>query len=155
MLYRGGKEKQIRKYLIDQNFIDTIIQLPENLFFGTNIATSIIVLKKNKQSVATLFIDASEQFTKITKKNILESTHINTIVEAYAKREDIEHFSRLVSLEEIRANDYNLSTSTYITPKDTREHIDIAVLNATIKDIVTRQTHLRQKLDSIITSLGE
>ncbi|EAK9897222.1 type I restriction-modification system subunit M [Campylobacter upsaliensis] len=155
VLYRGGKEKQIRKYLINQNFIDTIIQLPENLFFGTNIATSIIVLKKNKQSVATLFIDASEQFTKITKKNILESTHINTIVEAYAKREDIEHFSRLVSLEEIRANDYNLSTSTYITPKDTREHIDIAVLNATIKDIVTRQTHLRQKLDSIITSLGE
>ncbi|EPO3697333.1 type I restriction-modification system subunit M [Campylobacter upsaliensis] len=133
VLYRGGKEKQIRKYLIDQNFIDTIIQLPENLFFGTNIATSIIVLKKN----------------------ILESTHINTIVEAYAKREDIEHFSRLVSLEEIRANDYNLSTSTYITPKDTREHIDIVVLNATIKDIVTRQTHLRQKLDSIITSLGE
>ncbi len=249
VLYRDKKEKQIRKYLIDQNFIDTIIQLPENLFFGTNIATSIIVLKKNKQSVATLFIDASEQFTKITKKNILESTHINlffgtniatsiivlkknkqsvatlfidaseqftkitkknilesthintiveayaktsiivlkknkqsvatlfidaseqftkitkknilesthinTIVEAYAKREDIEHFSRLVSLEEIRANDYNLSTSTYITPKDTREHIDIVVLNATIKDIVTRQTHLRQKLDSIITSLGE
>lgn len=153
VLYRDKKEKQIRKYLIDQNFIDTIIQLPDNLFFGTNIATSIIVLKKNKPNMHTLFIDASEQFTKVTKKNILESTHINTIVEAYAKREDIEHFSRLVSVEEIRANDYNLSTSTYITPKDTREHIDIAVLNATIKDIVTRQTHLRQKLDSIITSL--
>lgn len=113
------------------------------------------MLKKNKQSVATLFIDASEQFTKITKKNILESTHINTIVEAYAKREDIEHFSRLVSLEEIRANDYNLSTSTYITPKDTREVINITALNAEIAQIVERQAALRTQIDSIITSLGE
>lgn len=153
VLYRGGKEKQIRKYLIDQNFIDTIIQLPDNLFFGTNIATSIIVLKKNKPNMHTLFIDASEQFTKVTKKNILESTHINTIVEAYAKREDIEHFSRLVSVEEIRANDYNLSTSTYITPKDTREVINITDLNAQIAQIVERQAALRTQIDSIITSL--
>ena len=153
VLYRGGKEKQIRKYLIDNNFIDTIIQLPDNLFFGTNIATSIIVLKKNKPNMHTLFIDASEQFTKVTKKNILESTHIDTIVNAYATRQDIEYFSRLVSVEEIRANDYNLSTSTYITPKDTREVIDITALNAQIAQMVERQAALREQIDSIITSL--
>lgn len=153
VLYRGSKEKQIRKYLIDQNFIDTIIQLPDNLFFGTNIATSIIVLKKNKPNMHTLFIDASEQFTKVTKKNILESTHIDTIVNAYATRQDIEYFSRLVSVEEIRANDYNLSTSTYITPKDTREVIDITALNAQIAQIVEKQAALRMQIDSIISSL--
>lgn len=153
VLYRDKKEKQIRKYLIDQNFIDTIIQLPDNLFFGTNIATSIIVLKKNKPNMHTLFIDASEQFTKVTKKNILESTHIDTIVNAYATRQDIEYFSRLVSVEEIRANDYNLSTSTYITPKDTREVIDITALNAQIAQIVEKQAALRMQIDSIISSL--
>ena len=153
VLYRGAKEKQIRKYLIDQNFIDTIIQLPDNLFFGTNIATSIIVLKKNKPNMHTLFIDASEQFTKVTKKNILEPSHIDTIVNAYATRQDIEYFSRLVSVEEIRANDYNLSTSTYITPKDTREVIDITALNAQITQIVEKQAALRVQIDSIISSL--
>ena len=153
VLYRGSKEKQIRKYLIDQNFIDTIIQLPDNLFFGTNIATSIIVLKKNKPNMHTLFIDASEQFTKVTKKNILEPSHIDTIVNAYANRQDIEYFSRLVSVEEIRANDYNLSTSTYITPKDTREAIDITTLNAQIAQIVEKQATLRAQIDSIIKDL--
>lgn len=101
----------------------------------------------------TLFIDASEQFTKVTKKNILEPSHIDTIVNAYATRQDIEYFSRLVSVEEIRANDYNLSTSTYITPKDTREAIDITALNAQIAQIVERQAALRVQIDSIISSL--
>ncbi|WP_213275181.1 type I restriction-modification system subunit M, partial [Campylobacter vulpis] len=155
VLYRGGKEKQIRKYLIDNNFIDTIIQLPDNLFFGTNIATSIIVLKKNKPNMHTLFIDASEQFTKVTKKNILEPSHIDTIVNAYAKREDVEYFSRLVSVEEIRDSDYNLSVSTYITPKDTRELIDITALNAQIAQIVEKQATLRVQINSIIKELEE
>ncbi len=130
VLYRGGAEKKIRKYLVDNNFIDCLIQLPPNLFFGTNIATSIIVLKKNKQNDKVLFIDSSELFSKVTNKNILETNHIDTIVESYAKRENKEHFSSLVSFEEIQQKDYNLSVSSYVEQKDTREIIDIEALNA-------------------------
>lgn len=153
VLYRGGAEKKIRKYLVDNNFIDCLIQLPPNLFFGTNIATSIIVLKKNKQNDKVLFIDSSELFSKVTNKNILEINHIITIVEAYAKRENKEHFSSLVNFEEIQANDYNPSVSSYVEQKDTREVIDIKTLNAEISQIVEKQNSLRIQIDSIVKSL--
>lgn len=153
-LYRSGAEAKIRKYLVENNFIDCVIQLPENLFFGTNIATSIIVLKKNKQTMHTLFIDASKLFSKVTNKNLLESCHIDAIVESYATRNDKAHFSRVVSFEEIELNEYNLSVSSYIEPEDTREVVDIALLNAEIKEIVARQNSLRTKIDSIVTTLG-
>lgn len=153
VLYRGGAEKKIRKYLVDNNFIDCLIQLPPNLFFGTNIATSIIVLKKNKQNNKVLFIDSSELFSKVTNKNILEINHIITIVEAYAKRENKEHFSSLVNFEEIQANDYNPSVSSYVEQKDTREVIDIKTLNAEISQIVEKQNSLRIQIDSIVKSL--
>lgn len=153
VLYRGGAEKKIRKYLVDNNFIDCLIQLPPNLFFGTNIATSIIVLKKNKQNDKVLFIDSSELFSKVTNKNILEINHIITIVESYAKRENKEHFSSLVNFEEIQANDYNPSISSYVEQKDTREVIDIKALNAEISQIVEKQNSLRIQIDSIVKSL--
>ncbi len=153
VLYRGGAEQKIRKYLVDNNFIDCLIQLPPNLFFGTNIATSIIVLKRNKQNDKVLFIDSSELFSKVTNKNILETNHINTIVESYAKRENKEHFSSLVSFEEIQQKDYNLSVSSYVEPKDTREIIDIKALNAQISQIVEKQNSLRIQIDSIVKSL--
>ncbi len=153
VLYRGGAEKKIRKYLVDNNFIDCLIQLPPNLFFGTNIVTSIIVLKKNKQNNKVLFIDSSELFSKVTNKNILEINHIITIVEAYAKRENKEHFSSLVNFEEIQANDYNPSVSSYVEQKDTREVIDIKTLNAEISQIVEKQNSLRIQIDSIVKSL--
>ena len=153
VLYRGGAEKKIRKYLVDNNFIDCLIQLPPNLFFGTNIATSIIVLKKNKQNNKVLFIDSSELFSKVTNKNILEINHIITIVEAYAKRENKEHFSSLVNFEEIQANDYNPSVSSYVEQKDTREVIDIKTLNAEISQIVEKQNSLRIQINSIVKSL--
>lgn len=153
VLYCGGAEKKIRKYLVDNNFIDCLIQLPPNLFFDTNIATSIIVLKKNKQNDKVLFNDSSELFSKVTNKNILEINHIITIVEAYAKRENKEHFSSLVNFEEIQANDYNPSVSSYVEQKDTREVIDIKTLNAEISQIVEKQNSLRIQIDSIVKSL--
>ena len=154
VLYRTGAERQIRKYLADNNFIDTIIQLPANLFYGNTIATCIIVLKKNKQDNNVLFIDASELYTKITNKNRLDQEHIESILQAYAKRENTEHFSTLASYEDIVANDYNLSVQGFVAPKDTREHINILELNANIAQIVERQSILRVQIDSIVSELG-
>lgn len=152
-LYRTGAEAKIRKYLVDNNFIDCLIQLPENLFFGTNIATSIIILKKNKPNMHTLFLDASKLFTKVTNKNLLEPSHIDEIIQAYAAREDRAHFSKLVSFEEIQANDYNLSVSSYVEPEDSREIVNIAELNAEIAQIVQHQAALRTQIDSIVRDL--
>ncbi len=129
MLYRTGAERKIRKYLIDNNFIDCIIQLPSNLFFGTSIATCIMVLKKSKAENSTLFIDASNEFVKVTNSNKLKSKHINKILGSYTDRKDQQHFVRLVSNNEIQEEDYNLSVSTYIEHEDTTEKIDIVVLN--------------------------
>lgn len=153
IMYRGGAEQKIRKYLIDNNFIDCIIQLPANLFYGTSIATCIMVLKKSKEDNRTLFIDASAEFVKVTNNNKLTDENIDKIVSEFTTREDVDHFARLVSYDEIKENDYNLSVSTYVEAEDTREKIDIVKLNAEIKEIVAREQVLRDEIAKIIAEI--
>ena len=153
IMYRGGAEQKIRKYLIDNNFIDCIIQLPSNLFFGTSIATCIMVLKKGKKDSSTLFIDASNECIKVTNNNKLTPENIDNIVAEYASREDKDHFARLVPYDEIRENNYNLSVSTYVEAEDTREVIDIVALNAEIEEIVARENVLREEISKIIAEI--
>jgi len=136
VLYRGGAEKKIRKYLIDNNFIDCIIQLPGNLFFGTSIATCIMVLKKSKAENSTLFIDASKECVKVTNGNKLTQKNMDTIIDAYKNRANDDHVSILVPNSDIAEQEYNLSVSNYVELKDTRETIEITVLNAEIEKIV-------------------
>lgn len=155
IMYRGGAEKKIRQYLIDNNFIDCIIQLPNNLFFGTSIATCIMVLKKNKTDNNTLFIDASNEFVKVTNNNKLTDENIQKIVDEFVSREDIAHFARCVPYEEIKENEYNLSVRTYVEPEDTREVIDIKELNAEIEKIVAREQVLRDEINKIISEIEE
>lgn len=150
VLYRGGAEKKIRQYLVDNNFIDCIIQLPSNLFFGTSIATCIMVLKKNKTDSKTLFVDATKECIKVTNNNKLTPDNIARIVDTFAARREEAHFSNLASLEEIAGQEYNLSVSTYVEAEDTREKIDITALNAEIAQIVAREQLLRQEIDKII-----
>ena len=154
IMYRGGAEQKIRKYLINENAIDCIIQLPSNLFFGTSIATCIMVLKKGKVDNKVLFIDASSECVKVTNNNKLTPENIEHIVETFASREEKEHFSHLASHEEIADNDYNLSVSTYVEAEDTREKIDIVKLNAEIAEIVAREQVLRDEIDKIISSIS-
>lgn len=154
IMYRGGAEKKIRQYLIDNNYVDTIIQLPSNLFFGTSIATCIMVLKKSKSENKTLFIDASNECVKVTNNNKLTPENIQKIVDTFmAKEEEVQYFSRLVPNSEIAEQDYNLSVSTYVEQEDTREKIDIKVLNAEIKKIVAREQVLRDEIDKIIAEI--
>ena len=153
VMYRGGAEKKIRKYLIGNNYIDCIIQLPDNLFFGTSIATCIMVLKKGKPDSTTLFIDASREFVKITKNNKLSDENINKIYSTYMSRKEEQYFSRVVPYDEIKEQDYNLSVSTYVEQQDTREKIDIKKLNEDIKRIVAREAELRTEIDSIVAEL--
>ena len=153
VMYRGGAEQKIRKYLIDNNFIDCVIQLPDNLFFGTSIATCIMVLKKSKAENSTLFIDASKECVKVTNSNKLTAKNIAAIVEAYTKRADIQHFAAKVANSAIAAQDYNLSVSTYVEQKDKREVIDIAVLNAEIEEIVARAQVLRDEIAKVIAEI--
>ena len=153
ILYRGGAEKKIRKYLIDNNFIDCIIQLPPNLFFGPTIATCIMVMKKNKADNKTLFIDATSECIKVTNNNKLTADNMDKIVNCFANRSEIEHFSHLATYDEISENDYNLSVSSYVEQEDTREKIDIVKLNAEIKEIVAREETLRKAIDEIIAEI--
>jgi type I restriction enzyme M protein len=153
IMYRGGAEQKIRKYLIDNNFIDCIIQLPSNLFFGTSIATCIMVLKKGKADNKTLFIDATGECIKVTNNNKLTQANMDRIVDTFAARAEEAHFSHLASYEEITENDYNLSVSTYVEAEDTREKIDIVKLNAKIKEIVARERVLRDEIDKIIAEI--
>ena len=153
IMYRGGAEKKIRQYLIDNNFIDCVIQLPSNLFFGTSIATCIMVMKKNKTDNNTLFIDASNECIKVTNNNKLTEDNINHIVDIFTKRESIDHISHLATYEEIKENAYTLSVSTYVEAADTREKIDITKLNAKIKEIVAREQVLRDEIDRIISEI--
>lgn len=150
VLYRGGAEKKIRQYLVDNNFIDCIIQLPSNLFFGTSIATCIMVLKKNKQDNKVLFMDASRECIKVTNNNKLTPENIDRIVDVFAARREEAHFSHLASRDDIAAQEYNLSVSTYVEAEDTREKIDIMALNAEIAQIVAREQMLREEIDRII-----
>ena len=155
IIYRKGAEQTIRKYLIDNNFIDCVIQLPENLFFGTSIATCILVMAKNKVENKVLFIDASKEFKKETNNNILEEKNIVAIVEEFANRTDKQYFSRYVDVDEIVQNDYNLSVSTYVEKEDTREVIDIKVLNAQIKETVEKIDILRAEINEIVRELED
>ncbi|WP_034644766.1 type I restriction-modification system subunit M [Bacillus methanolicus] len=153
VLYRGGAEQKIRKYLIDNNYVDCVIQLPDNLFFGTSIATCIMVLKKSKSENSTLFIDASREYIKVTNSNKLTDENISKIIAAYEKRENIDYFVRLVNNDDIAAQDYNLSVSTYVEQEDTREVIDIVKLNAEIENIVARGDALRREIAAIIAEI--
>ena len=153
ILYRTGAEQKIRKYLIDNNFIDCIIQLPENLFFGTSIATCIMVLKKNKIDNSTLFIDASKEAVKVTNNNKLTDENIENILKIFGNREDVQYVARLVSNKEIAENNYNLSVSTYVEKEDTREVIDIKELNKQLEEIVARENILRDEISKIIAEI--
>ena len=153
VLYRGGAEQKIRKYLIDNNYIDAVIQLPPDLFFGTTIATCIIVLKKSKKDNKTLFIDASAEFVRGGNKNKLADGNHKKILEAFTNRKDSEHFAKLVDNQSIGENDYNISVSSYVEKEDTREVVDIKELNKEIARIVTRQNELRTAIDEIVADI--
>ena len=155
IMYRGGAEQKIRQYLVDNNFIDCIINLPSNLFFGTSISTCIMVMKKNKADNKILFIDAANEFIKVTNNNRLSPKNIDTIVNAFAERTDKEYFCNLVSYDDIKAQNYNLSVSTYVEQEDNREKIDIQKLNAEIKKIVADEEILRTEIDKIISEIEE
>lgn len=153
IMYRGGAEQKIRKYLVDNNFVDCIIQLPSNLFFGTTIATCIMVMKKGKTDNKILFLDATDECIKVTNNNRLTQDNIDHIVDAFAKREDEQYFCRLVSYDEVKEQNYNLSVSTYVEAEDKREKIDIKKLNNDIKEIVAREQVLRDEIDRIIAEI--
>ena len=153
IFYRGGAEQKIRQYLIDNNYIDCIIQLPDNLFFGTSIATCIMVLKKSKKDNATLFIDASKFCVKVTNNNKLTESNIDAILKIFTDRVDVAHTAKLVPNGVVAENNYNLSVSTYVEKEDTKEKIDIKVLNKHISDIVAHETILRREIDKIIEEI--
>jgi type I restriction enzyme M protein len=153
VLYRGGAEQRIRKYLIDNNFIDAVIQLPPDLFFGTTIATCIIVLKKSKRDNSVMFIDASAQFVRGGNKNKLSETNRKKILQAYVERADIEHFAKLVTNRAVADNEYNIAVSSYVEQENTTEEVDIEKLNAHIAEIVIKQHKLREAIDEIVADL--
>ena len=153
VLYRGGAEQKIRKYLVDNNFVDTVIQLPPDLFFGTTIATCVIVLKKSKADNKILFIDASAEFTRQGNKNRLTAEHQQTILDALANREDVPHFATLVDHQAIADNGYNIAVTSYVEAEDTRVAIDITELTAEIARIVELQSKLRGQIDAIVADL--
>lgn len=153
VLYRGGAEAKIRKYLIDNNYIDTVIQLPPDLFFGTTIATCVVVLKKSKKDNKTLFIDASKEFVRGGNKNKLSEENRKKILEAFKAREDNEYFAKLVDNSEIGENDYNIAVSSYVVTEDTREVVDIKELNKKIEGIVAKQSELRTAIDAIVEDI--
>jgi len=153
VLYRGGAEQKIRKYLVDNNYIDTVIQLPPDLFFGTTIATCIIVLKKSKKDNKTLFIDASAEFVRGGNKNKLSDANRAKILQAFTERKDKEYFAKLVDNKTIEENDYNIAVSSYVVGEDTREVVDITELNEKIAKIVARQNELRTAIDEIVADI--
>jgi type I restriction enzyme M protein len=153
IMYRGGAEQKIRKYLVDNNFIDGIIQLPDNLFFGTSIATCIMVMKKSKKDTNVVFLDASKEFQKVTNNNKLSPENILNILKAYNDRSDKQYMVKVASYDDVKSNDYNLSVSTYVEKEDTREKVDIKALNARIDEIVKKENTLRAEIDKIIKEI--
>ena len=155
IFYRGGAEQKIRKYLVDNNFVETVISLPANLFYGTSIAVNILVLSKNKTENKTQFIDASGEdfFKKETNNNVLTDEHIAKIIDLFVKKENVEYLSSWVDNEKIAENDYNLSVSSYVEAKDTREVIDIERLNAEVAQTVERIDVLRADIEEIIKEI--
>lgn len=157
IFYRGGAEQKIRKYLVDNNYIETIISLPANLFYGTSIAVNILVLSKHKIDTKIQFIDASGEdfFKKETNNNTLEDKHIEKIIDIFDKKEDIQYIAKSVDNSLIAENDYNLSVSSYIEVKDTRPQTDVKELNERIRRIVARENELRAEIDKIVAELEE
>jgi type I restriction enzyme M protein len=153
VMYRGGAEQKIRKYLVENNFVDTVIQLPPDLFYGTTIQTCILVLKKSKTDSNVLFINAEREFSRFGNKNKLRDEDIAKILKSYTERKDIKYFSTVVSPETIKKNDYSLSIPTYVVAEDTREKIDITKLNKEISEIVKKQSELRKSIDAIVADL--
>ncbi|PQQ29763.1 type I restriction-modification system subunit M [Photorhabdus hindustanensis] len=153
IFYRGGAEQKIRQYLVDNNYVETVISLAPNLFFGTTIAVNILVLSKHKIDTTTQFIDASTLFKKETNNNILTDNHIEQIMQVFDSKDDIEHLAKSVSFEAIAANDYNLSVSSYVESRDNREVIDITKLNAELKITVKKIDQLRADIDAIIAEI--
>ena len=152
-MYRGGAEQKIRKYLVDNNYVDAVIQLPDNMFYGSTIATCILVLKKSKSDNKTMFIDASQEYTKVGKFKVMQEEHRVKVLDAFANRTGGEYFARLVDNSEVAESDYNLSVSSYVALEDTREVINITELNADIERIVARQAELRASIDAIVRDL--
>lgn len=156
VLYRGGDEKRIRQYLIKNNYVDTVIQLPANLFFGVGIATCIIVLKKSaKTDSSVLFIDASKLFQKNGNKNILLPKHQDKIMDLFKNRKDEQYLAKLVKNDDILTNDCNLSVSAYVEQEDTREVINISEVNAKMEKLTAEGNDLNKKIEAIIQELGE
>lgn len=155
VLYRGGAEAKIRKYLVDNNYIDAVIQLPPDLFFGTSIATCIIVLKKSKKDNKTLFIDASNEFMRGGNKNKLSNDNLNKILDAFINRKDVEYFVKLVDNKTIAENDYNIAVSSYVVAEDTREVVNIKILNLEIERIVKKQQEIRSAINDIVNNIEE
>ena len=153
IFYRGGAEQKIRQYLVDNNYVETVISLAPNLFFGTTIAVNILVLGKNKKDTNTQFIDASELFKKETNNNVLLDSHIEQIMAVFDSKENVKHFVKSVPFEEVVAKEYNLSVSTYIEAKGNREVVDIAKLNAELKSTVARIDQLRRDIDAIVAEI--
>lgn len=153
IFYRGGAEQKIRKYLVDNNYVETVISLAPNLFFGTTIAVNILVLSKHKTDTHTQFIDASGLFKKETNNNVLTDEHIAQLMQVFDSKESIEHFANSVPLEQISSNGYNLSVSAYVEAKDTREVIDIVKLNAELKTTMSKIDQLRSEIDAIVTEI--
>lgn len=155
IFYRGGAEQKIRQYLVDNNYVETVISLASNLFYGTSIAVNILVLAKNKPNNNVQFIDASGEdfFKKETNNNVMTKKQIEAIIELFDRKENVPHVAECVPYEKVRDNDYNLSVSSYVEPKDTREVIDITELNAEIKTTVGRITELRTQIDAIVAEI--
>ncbi|EJB8689031.1 type I restriction-modification system subunit M [Vibrio parahaemolyticus] len=153
IFYRGGAEQKIRQYLIDNNYIETVISLAPNLFFGTTIAVNILVLSKRKADTKTQFIDASGLFKKETNNNVLTDQHIEDIIEVFASKENVDHLAKSVDLEVIAGNNYNLSVSSYVEAQDTREAVEIKDLNAEIKTTVAKIDQLRLDIDAIVAEI--
>ncbi|WP_416310982.1 type I restriction-modification system subunit M [Pseudomonas sp. W03] len=153
IFYRGGAEQKIRQYLVDNNYVESVIALAPNLFFGTTIAVTILVLAKNKPDTTTQFIDASGLCKKGVNNNLLEDAHIKAIMQAFDSKANVEHFAQSISLARIAANDYNLSVSSYVEAKDNREAVNIAQLNADLKTTVARIDQLRTEIDAIVAEI--
>lgn len=157
IFYRGGAEKKIRRYLVDNNYVETVISLPPNLFYGTSIAVNILVLSKHKTDTTTQFIDASGEdfFNKETNNNVMADQHIEHIVQLFDEKNNVDYVAQSVAYEKIAENDYNLSVSSYVEAKDTREKIDITQLNAELKTTVAKIDQLRKDIDSIVAEIDD
>jgi len=153
IFYRGGAEQKIRQYLVDNNYVDTVIALAPNLFFGTSIAVNILILAKNKRHSETAFIDAGNIFKKETNNNILTEENIAEILKLFADKQDVDYKMKMVSYEAIKENNYNLSVSSYVEQEDKSEKIDIQKLNAELKETVEKIDKLRAEIDQIVAEI--